>query len=45
MTGALAALSLLLALVTYRNIVRPLANLEALAGTVSETKDYRHRID
>jgi PAS domain S-box-containing protein len=44
-TGALAALSLLLALITYRHIVRPLASLEALAGTVKETKDYRHRID
>jgi PAS domain S-box-containing protein len=44
-TGALAALSLLLAFITYRHIVRPLARLEALAGTVSETKDYRHRID
>ena len=44
-TGALAALSILLALITTRNIVRPLARLEALAGTVSETKDYRHRSD
>jgi PAS domain S-box-containing protein len=44
-TGALAALSILLALITTRNIVRPLARLEALAGTVKETKDYRHRID
>jgi len=44
-TGALAALSILLALITTRNIVRPLARLEALAGTVSATKDYRHRSD
>ena len=45
MTGALAALSILLALITHRHIVRPLARLEALAGTVRESKDYRHRID
>jgi PAS domain S-box-containing protein len=44
-TGALAALSILLALITSRNIARPLARLEALAGTVSATKDYRHRSD
>ena len=45
LTGALAALSLLLAFVTYRHIVRPLGRLEGVARTVRETKDYRNRID
>jgi PAS domain S-box-containing protein len=45
LTGALAALSLLLAFVTYRHIVRPLGRLEGVARTVRETKDYRKRID
>jgi PAS domain S-box-containing protein len=45
LTGALAVLSILLALLTHRHIVRPLARLEGLARTVRETKDYRNRID
>jgi HAMP domain-containing protein len=45
LTGALAALSLLLAFATYRHIVRPLGRLEEVARTVRETKDYRNRID
>ncbi len=45
LTGALAALSLLLAFITYRHIVRPLGRLEGVARTVRETKDYRNRID
>ncbi len=38
--GALTALSLLMAFLTYRRIVKPLERLEAVAGTVRETKDY-----
>jgi methyl-accepting chemotaxis protein len=45
LAGALAALSILLALLTHRHIVRPLARLEGVARTVRETKDYRNRID
>ena len=45
LTGALALLSILLALLTHRHIVRPLAQLERVARTVRETKDYRNRID
>jgi PAS domain S-box-containing protein len=45
LTGALALLSLLLALLTHRHIVRPLARLEGVARTVRRTKDYRNRID
>jgi PAS domain S-box-containing protein len=45
LTGALAVLSILLALLTHHHIVRPLAKLEGLARTVSGTKDYRNRID
>jgi PAS domain S-box-containing protein len=45
LTGALAGLSLLLAFITYRHIVRPLGRLEGVARTVRETKDYRNRID
>jgi two-component system sensor histidine kinase/response regulator len=44
-TGALAVLSLLLALLTHRHIVRPLARLEGLAKTVRKTKDYGNRSD
>jgi PAS domain S-box-containing protein len=45
LTGALAVLSLLIALLTHRHIVRPLARLEGLARTVRGTKDYSNRID
>ena len=45
LTGALAVLSILLALLTHHHIVRPLAKLEGLARTVRGTKDYRNRID
>jgi PAS domain S-box-containing protein len=45
LTGALAFLSLLLALLTHHHIVRPLARLEGVAKTVRSTKDYRKRID
>ena len=45
LTGALAALSLFLAFVTYRHIVQPLARVEGVARKVRETKDYRNRID
>jgi PAS domain S-box-containing protein len=45
LTGALAVLSLLIALLTHRHIVRPLARLEGLARTVRATKDYSNRID
>ena len=45
LTGALAVLSILLALLTHHHIVRPLARLEGLARTVRGTKDYRNRID
>ncbi len=43
--GALSVLSILVALLTHRHIVRPLARLEGVARTVRETKDYRKRID
>ena len=45
LTGALAGLSILLALMTHRHIVRPLARLEGLARRVRGTKDYSHRTD
>ncbi|MGH6867053.1 MAG: response regulator [Methyloceanibacter sp.] len=44
-TGALGALSVLLAILTHHHIVRPLARLEGLARRVRRTKDYRHRSD
>ena len=43
--GGLAALSLLLAVITHRQIVHPLARLEAVANRVRKTKDYSHRVD
>jgi two-component system sensor histidine kinase/response regulator len=43
--GTLAALSILLAVMTHRSIVRPLARLEDVANRVSSTKDYSHRVD
>jgi PAS domain S-box-containing protein len=45
LTGALGALSIMLALLTSHNIVRPLARLESLARRVHGTKDYGLRID
>src|SRR4029079_5532173 len=45
LTGALAVLSLFLALLTHRHIVRPLAQLEGVVRKVRGTKDYRNRID
>jgi signal transduction histidine kinase len=44
-TGALGALSILVAYLTHYHIVRPLKRLEAVARTVRETKNYRLRID
>lgn len=43
--GALTALSLLIAFLTYRHIVKPLERLESVARTVRETRDYRLRAD
>ena len=45
LNGLVAGLSLLLAMVTYRQIVRPLGQLEGLASKVRETKDYGLRVD
>jgi two-component system sensor histidine kinase/response regulator len=43
--GGLAAFSLLLAVITHRQIVHPLARFEAVANRVRQTKDYSHRVD
>jgi two-component system, sensor histidine kinase and response regulator len=43
--GSLAAFSLVLAVITHRQIVHPLARLEDVANRVRQTKDYRHRVD
>ena len=45
LTGALVALSIVIAVMTHRHIVRPLERLENVASTVRETKDYSLRID
>jgi signal transduction histidine kinase len=45
LTGALAALSIVIAVMTHRHIVRPLERLENVASTVRETKDYSLRVD
>lgn len=45
LTGALAALSLAVAYMTYRHIVKPLKRLETVARTVRETKNYRLRMN
>lgn len=45
MIGALAALSIVIAVMTHRHIVGPLERLERLASAVRETKDYSLRID
>jgi signal transduction histidine kinase len=43
--GTVAGLSLIFAAMTYRQIVRPLGQLEALADKVGDTKDYSLRLD
>ena len=45
LNGLVAGLSIVLALVTHRHIVRPLAQLEGLADKVRKTKDYSLRIN
>ena len=45
LTGALSALSILVAVLTYRHVVRPLKRLEGVASSVGESKDYSLRID
>jgi signal transduction histidine kinase len=44
MTGVLVGLSIVIALMTYRHIVRPLEQLENVVSTVRETKNYDVRI-
>jgi HAMP domain-containing protein len=43
--GAFAGLSVFIAVLTHRRIVRPLLRLEAVASTVRRTKDYRVRAE
>jgi signal transduction histidine kinase len=43
--GALGGISLAIAVLTSRHIVRPLQRLEAVASTVRETKDYSLRAE
>ena len=45
LNGLIAGLSLLFAGMTYRQIVRPLRQLEELAGNVRETKNYGLRVN
>ena len=45
LNGLFGGLSLLLAMVIYRQIVRPLGTLEGLASKVRETKDYGLRVN
>src|SRR4029077_16735060 len=45
LNGLIAGLSILLAVVMRRHIVRPLEQLEGLAEKVRETKNYNLRID
>jgi C4-dicarboxylate-specific signal transduction histidine kinase len=45
LTGVLTALSLIIAVLTHRNIVRPLERLEGLARTVRQTRNYRLHSD
>ena len=45
LNGLFGGLSLLLAMVIYRQIVRPLGKLEGLASKVRETKDYGLRVN
>jgi signal transduction histidine kinase len=44
-TGALACLSIVIALMTHRHIVKPLERLESVARTVRETGDHSLRTD
>ena len=44
LTGALVGLSIIIAVMTYRHIVRPLERLEKVASTVRETKNYELRV-
>jgi signal transduction histidine kinase/CheY-like chemotaxis protein len=44
-TGALVGLSIITAIVTYRQIVRPMERLEKVALTVRDTKNYDVRVD
>jgi len=43
LTGALTGLSIIIAIMTHRHIVRPLERLEHVASQVRETKDYSLR--
>src|SRR5262245_37416945 len=45
LTGALAALSIVVAVMTHRRIVGPLERLESIARTVRETKNYTLRAE
>jgi signal transduction histidine kinase len=45
LTGAVSALSIVIAFMTHRHIVRPLERLEDLARMVRETKDYSIRTE
>jgi PAS domain S-box-containing protein len=45
LTAVLAALGIVLLVITHRTIVRPLEQLEGLAGRVRETKDYGLRFE
>jgi signal transduction histidine kinase len=45
LTGALAALSIVVAVMTHRRIVGPLERLESIAKTVRETKNYTLRAE
>ena len=45
LNGFLAGLSIVLAVITHRNITRPLEKLESLAENVRETRNYDLRID
>jgi C4-dicarboxylate-specific signal transduction histidine kinase len=44
-TSALVVLSIIVAIMTYRQIVRPLERLEKVASTVRDTKNYDVRVD
>jgi signal transduction histidine kinase len=43
--GALGGLSIVIAILTHRHIVRPLERLETVASAVRETKDYSLRVE
>jgi signal transduction histidine kinase len=45
MTGVLLGLSIIIAIMTYQHIVRPLERLAKVASTVRETKNYDVRIE